>query len=93
MFKMGKNLLGTVRGFGCCPNCGDCWSWKASGSIIYETFDQYNASGVMICNECLENPDKLDVDRIAAKLTTYGWGSDDVLRVRTAISSNQIEVA
>jgi len=97
-----KNFLGSIRGFGSCPNCGDSWSWKPHRSIILKkenipvvikTRDETGAiiiqegtvpctGGIMICKECLENPAKLDPERIKHDLLLVGWTEEDAENAR-----------
>ena len=83
-----RNKAGHVAGWGDCPNCGDSWSRKASGSIDYKP--DY---GVMICKECLQRPDRLDVDRICRDLKEYSWADDDVALVRAAVEAYKAKPA
>ncbi len=87
MFKAMKNAYGTIRGYGCCPNCGDNWGWKPHGDITYQEFDDGTASGVILCCECLSSPQSLDLDRIATKLTKHYWQPTDVELVKSALAN------
>lgn len=74
--RLEKNKLGVAEGFGACPNCDDCWSWKEAGrSIMYEWKENFSR-GILICTECLENPDILSIDKIRRTLSgKIGWDS------------------
>lgn len=94
-----KNLLGKMQGFGCCPNCGNSYSWKPTGSLPYEGepagFSQSEGGrvvinvgfqrGVLLCIECLEKPTGLDANRIATNLKEYGWERGNIVKVQSAI--------
>jgi len=75
-----KNRIGSIKGFGSCPNCDDCWSWKKQNTVMYSDF-----SGVLICEECLSKPQLLDIKRIEKKLSYYGWDRLNIALVRTAL--------
>ena len=44
-----------------------------------------STSGVMICNECLAHPERLDPDKIALDLISTGWGLEKVALVKNAV--------
>lgn len=97
-----RNSIGSMLGYGGCPNCGSSWLYAKPDTITYEKlkegkdfFMTGNAcdhmhviatnSGVMICKTCLQNPSKLNVDRIANDLRKCGWESEKVELVKLAI--------
>jgi len=86
MFKTVRNVFGTVLGFGCCPNCGDSWSWSPHGSITYQEFDDGSANCFMLCIKCAVSPPKIDVDRITSTLLKHdGWEQSEVDMVREVL--------
>lgn len=97
-----KNLAGQMNGYGSCPNCGDNWSWKQSGVLELSPaygnaglesdsspmVPQVNiTAGIMICRECLNNPDKLNSGKITKALVKYKWPSQEVELAREAVDS------
>ena len=82
MFKIVKNLIGAVHGYGSCPNCGDNWEWKTHDTVFFD-----GGRGVTICCECLKNPKSLDADRVAAKLVNHDWKDGAVQKVRDAVAN------
>jgi hypothetical protein len=94
MFNTVKNMIGSLKGFGSCSNCGDNWWWKTANSSIYlklpgvpgGCYIPYSL-GVMICEECVAKPESLDTKRIAANLKTSGWDDADIEKVSGAIDT------
>lgn len=84
MFKLARNILGFIQGYGCCPNCGDSWSWKPTSEV---TCGDSTTNAVLICIKCLEHPAELDVDHITANLARYGWEQDGVDQARLVLTS------
>lgn len=83
------NPIGKLLGKSGCPNCGDSWFWKSSGSIVVEPTRplkkgvDYNVEDIiyaeitkeiMICKKCLANPAELDEERIEQDLLSYPEG-------------------
>ncbi len=86
IYRFVKNCIGFFDGYGSCPNCGDRWNWKTSGSITFEG-DCSSSSGVMVCNECLSEPPKLVVDRIVKDLKHSMWPQNEIESVKMAINT------
>lgn len=100
MLRTVKNWLGRIHGFGCCPNCGDSYSWKLTDNLpfgdqplglIQREDDKLVIilgfqSSVLLCTECLDRPTDMDADRVAAHLNKYGWEQGDIDSVRSAIA-------
>ena len=98
-----KNLLGEMRGFSYCPNCGDSYSWKPTGSLPFEgepmglsqkedgtiVLNMGFQHSVLICTECLDKPSGLNADRIAADLKKCGWEQGDIDKVQSSIAELQ----
>lgn len=82
--KIIKNLWGFLRGYGCCPNCGDSLSWKSVGSIQYEP-----TRGVIICFDCLFKKKELDKNRILKDLTKIGWPQENIDLVEKALEKRK----
>lgn len=84
-----KNLQGFYMGYGGCPNCGDCWSWKENGALCYMDIDSEEycvmGAGVMICQECLNNPDYLNAEKIKQDLMKYDWEPDKAEEAKKAV--------
>lgn len=102
-----KNYLGGMRGYGCCPNCGDSYSWKPTSSLPYEGesagFAQKEdgtvvlnigfQQSVLLCTECLNEPAALDAERIVSDLGKSGWEQGDTDKVQSAIANLQASQA
>lgn len=89
-----KNFIGSRMGYGSCPNCGDSWQWKTSSSLSYTDVEivrkvisneriatgMINAQkGIMLCAECISNPETLDLIKIRKDLEkTEGWGKEEI---------------
>ena len=84
------NIKGDVRFISDCPNCGDSWYWKESGVLTYRQNSDNSSSGVMICQECLDNPAGLHVNRIAFMLwwppgLGISWEAENIELVKQAV--------
>ncbi len=102
-----KNLIGKMIGFGCCPNCSDSYFWKPTGSFIYEgkptgltkqedgkmVLNIGIQRGVLLCTECINEPTRLDAERIASNLEKCGWEKDDTNKVLSAVDKVQTPLA
>lgn len=84
MLRQIKNFVGALKGSGSCPNCGDSWCWKSYDSVEYEE-NCGVASGVMICKECLNHPEKLNLQKILKDLKDYGWEEKNLRLVESAL--------
>lgn len=95
-----RNFSGHRLGFGGCPNCGDRWNWKLSTSVMYGTMEITRTvtvgdrsesnrilvpAGVMICNECFEHPEQINLERMAQKLARSGWQPEEVDQAVAAV--------
>ena len=66
---------------GKCPNCGAKMENKSTlGLIEYKT-----GRGVIICEACISNPERLNETIIANNLLERGWFLPDIELVRNAI--------
>ena len=81
MFKALRNLIGKIFDFGYCPNCNDYWNWKKPGAILYR-----ENSSVLICKECLSNPEKLDPEKVVENLKIHGWDKEKLKLIKKAIT-------
>ena len=63
-----------------CPNCGDSYYGKPTGTIWYEP-----GRGVVICQECLNRPLELNIPKILGDLSKVGW-KDNLDKVEIAIT-------
>lgn len=87
------NFIGYVLGYGNCPSCGNSWLWNGAGSIEYTTLEKGKGiivsikmhKNIMICERCLENPNKIDSAKIKHNLIKLGLGSCDVESIVYAI--------
>jgi len=98
-----KNFVGSALGYGACPNCGNNWFWAESGNIWIRELEEGTdfsvtggsddhttiivGSGLMICKECLSDPDKLDANRIGDDLLNSEWGPEEVTRAKQAVNA------
>lgn len=84
MFNKIKDLVWKYRekGWGSCPNCKTNWrrlvdkhpKRRVSGTPIRQEGIPYMPGhGVLICFNCLDNPEKLDPDKIYNNLVESGW--------------------
>lgn len=90
-----RNAIGRHDGYGSCPNCGDCWSWKTSGIIKCQrrrvlSSDGSGVStparrGVMICHECLSKPSSLCSRRVGKNLRASHWPEKDIRLAEKAV--------
>ena len=94
IIRKARNFIGSQLGFGSCPNCGDSWHWKISGSLPYNDLkivnkvisDERIATGmvsaqksILLCQECLNNPEKLDLENIRRDLDdTEDWEKEEI---------------
>lgn len=98
MRKFIKNLIGSLVGYGNCPNCGDSWVWKDTGSIPYEgkepsvkvedgelIFTIGYVKSICICTECLARLDLLDTKKILSDLKKSGWKNEDLEKAEVSI--------
>lgn len=89
--KAVRNYRGTRQGYGCCPNCGDSWSWKKVSGIIFhtESLPPFSCVSfeVMICQECVKNPVVLDETRIIKDLKMNGWKPEKLSLVHKAVGA------
>ena len=68
----------------CCPNCScnyrlnpfQALDFREEGIITYQ---------VLICTECLKNPDCLDENRIGQSLLERGWPKEEIALVKQAV--------
>jgi len=102
-----KNLLGGMKGFGCCPNCGDSYNWKPIDNLPFEGepagFSEMEDGklvlnigfqrGMLLCTECLDVPAGLDAERIVSNLGKSGWEQGDIDKVQSAIFKVQASQA
>lgn len=90
MLRWLKNYIGSFKGFGGCPNCGDSWGWKPSGFITYLPDEGLPSIsfGVMICEECLEHPEALNVEQILKDLRGHGWNQPSLELVESALANH-----
>lgn len=92
------NSIGSFLHYGNCPNCGDSWLWKTSGSIeigeIKDLSSEFGSPsvpfieiqhGIMICEECLMNPAGLDEARIEQDLLNYEWSPEKAAQTKEAV--------
>lgn len=100
-----KNFYGARIGYGTCPNDGDSWWWKESGSILIGDLKEgkdYKVQsgksgmqiqttgvryGVMICEECLDHPDRLDPAKIEKNLIESDWEPKKAAAARKAVEA------
>jgi hypothetical protein len=62
-----KNKTGDKLGFGRCPNCYNTWYQKDLSGFRYQ--GRYHSSGIMICADCLTDPEKnLSVKKVSKNL-------------------------
>lgn len=78
------NTTGSRLGFSSCPNCLDSWYWKEAGHITYESQPGFSFA-VMICTECLANPQRIDPKWIRENLIASGWPEEKVALAVEAI--------
>lgn len=79
-FRWFKNRIGSLLGYGSCPNCGNSWWLNKYGDIFYD-----KNSGVLICNYCLKHPDRLDPDHIIVSLIKSRWRPEKAKLVWLAV--------
>lgn len=80
------NQIGKYLHYEACPNCGDSWWWKSSGGINYKS-NGNTLYEIMICKECLRNPEGLDLSKIEKDLSESQWDSGDIRLAKMAITS------
>lgn len=77
-----ENLIGNIKGYGACPNCGDNWWWKKPDSLMYT-----QAFCVLICEECLSHPKRLNPQRIEQDLIGCKWEPERAALAKKAIEN------
>ncbi len=78
-----KNFIGSIRGDGGCPNCGDKFNWKGKQEIICKIQDGgfwFAYSGLSICNECCEKCN-FNYEEIAKNLTKNSWKKEEISEI------------
>lgn len=107
MTHIPENLVGSLKGYGDCPNCHDSWMWKESGHITYTNLEEgkdyavkgnrdhivtlFASAGVMICKECLEHPERLNPDRIKKDLVKSDWKEEKADLAAKAVARYKAE--
>jgi len=105
LLKYLKNFIRKQRenGTGHCPNCGTCWVYLKdkrpearkgvisghpirSRSIFFR-----GTTGINICNDCLDNPERLDTEKIFSDLIKSGWDSHNADLAKKAIEEQFYE--
>lgn len=75
-----KNQIGELHHMGTCPICGDTWWHNMVGAIT-----DNGMYSVMVCNQCLAHPDRIDPEKAYDNLIHYGWDSSKAARVKNGI--------
>ncbi len=87
------DLTETKDDFGTCPNCGESWKGKKSGSLsLKKTASNLQTKAgavptrkVSICQDCLAIPEQLDVELITTDLNNCGWPKQETALVKPAV--------
>lgn len=52
---------------------------------------QFGGEGILICNDCLDNPERLDSEKIYKDLLSSDWSVNDALLAKKAIDDKYYE--
>lgn len=83
------NLIGSLKGYGTCPNCNGSWMFRKASSVPYGGTNCVGGAsvqwGVMICKSCLKSPAKLNAEKIRKGLISCGWKPEKINLAMSAV--------
>ena len=83
------NLIGNIKKFEKCDNCGDSWYWKEMG--VTTTMYSDKVKNTTICRECLKKSRRLKFFPFWLSLRKKGWEAEDI-RIAWAAVTNFADI-